>query len=254
MKWTFAALVLLNIGLLMWASWYREEGDEPGRGPRPPVNAEKMVPLLTPGVVLQPRPAGVARPEPLIAVEREAAAPIPIPVEKSCQAIGPFETRAQAARAGAKLETLGLAYVVRPVEERIESGYWVFLPPLATRAEAEEKLKELSARGIKDHYLVREAGMVNAISLGVFAQRRNAERRRQELAVKGIQANLAPHPRTRTVYRLNLRAGELSVEQQEALNRTEWDVPGARLQPGDCGEEPSESPAGRSGKSAEKKR
>ncbi len=250
MKWTFAALVLLNIGLLMWASWYREEGEEPGRRPRPPVNAEKMVPLLTPGVVLQPRPAGVARPEPLIAVEREAAAP----VEKSCQAIGPFETRAQAARAGAKLEALGLAYVARSVEERVESGYWVFLPPLATRAEAEEKLKELSVRGIKDHYLVREAGMANAISLGVFAQRRNAERRKQELAVKGIQANLAPHPRTRTVYRLNLRVGELSVEQQEALNRTEWDVPGARLQPGDCGEESKESPAGRSGKSAEKKR
>ncbi len=249
MKWTFAALVLLNIGLLMWASWFREEGGELGRGPRPPVNAEKMVPLLTPGLVLQPRPAGVARPEPLIAVEREAAAS----VEKSCQAIGPFETRAQATRAGAKLEALRLAYVVRPVEERIESGYWVFLPPLATRAEAEEKLKELSARGIKDHYLVREAGMVNAISLGVFAQRRNAERRKQELAVKGIQTNLAPHPRTRTVYRLNLRAGELSAEQLEALNQTEWDVPGVRLQPGDCGEGSSGSPARHSGKSAEEK-
>ena len=156
MKWTFAALVLLNIGLLMWASWFREEGGELGRGPRPPVNAEKMVPLLTPGLVLQPRPAGVARPEPLIAVEREAAAS----VEKSCQAIGPFETRAQATRAGAKLEALRLAYVVRPVEERIESGSWVFLPPLAPRAEAEEKRTELSSRGCNDHYLVREAGMV----------------------------------------------------------------------------------------------
>ena len=55
LRWLLALLVLLNIGLLMWASWYRETPLEEGRTPLPAVNAERMIPLSTPGLALRAR-------------------------------------------------------------------------------------------------------------------------------------------------------------------------------------------------------
>ena len=47
LRWLLAVLVLLNIGSLMWARWYRVAPLGETRTPLPPVNAERMIPLST---------------------------------------------------------------------------------------------------------------------------------------------------------------------------------------------------------------
>jgi len=70
MRWMFAALVLANIGLLMWATWYREGAGEL-QPPRPVFHPEQMVPLNAPGVALRARKND--RAEPPLPPERAVA-------------------------------------------------------------------------------------------------------------------------------------------------------------------------------------
>lgn len=241
MKWLFSALLLANIGLFMWASWYKDLGVEPVRKPRPPVNAEKMLPLTTSGLKLTPRPAGGDRLELLTPAEREA-----LGSEKFCYTIGPFETREHANKAGAFLDEMQLEYGTRTAEDKSESSYWVFIPPLATRQEAQVKVKELSKHGFKEHFITQEAGRDNAISLGVFAQRENAASLMGELKSKGIEAKLETRYRLRLLYWLNLRAADLTESQVEHLAEIEWGPAEIRVRQAACEGSPVKS-AGRDG-------
>ena len=229
MKWVFSALLLANIGLFMWATWYKDLGVEPAKKPRPPVNADKMLPLSTPGLKLTPRLAGGDRLELLTPVEREA-----LDNEKFCYIIGPFETHEHALKAGGPLEEMQLGVSTRSAEDKSESSYWVFIPPLATRQKAQTKVKELAKLGFKEHFITQEAGRDNAISLGVFAQRENAESLLQELKGKGIEAKLETRYRLRLLYWLNLRAADLTEEQVEHLAQLDWGPPEIRVRQAAC--------------------
>jgi hypothetical protein len=241
MKWLFSALLLANIGLFMWVSWYKELGVEPARKPRPPVNAENMLPLTTPGLKLTPRPAGGDRLELLTPIEREA-----LGNEKFCYTIGPFESREAALKAGAFMDELQLEYGTRAAEDKSESSYWVFIPPLATRQEAQAKVKELAKLGFKEHFITQEAGRDNAISLGVFGQRENAESQMAELKGKGIEAKLETRYRLRLLHWLNLRAADLTESQVDHLAQIEWGPAEIRVRQAACSGSPDKS-AGRDG-------
>jgi len=236
MKWLFSALLLANIGLFMWASWYKDMGIEPARKPRPPVNAEKMLPLTTPGLKLTPRPASGDRLELLTPAEREAFGS-----ETFCYTIGPFESRELANKAGAFLKEMQLEYGTRTADDRSESSYWVFIPPLATRQEVQAKIKELAKLGFKEHFITEEAGRDNAISLGVFAQRDNAESLMDELRSKGIEAKLETRYRLRLLHWLNLRAADLTESQVERLAQIDWGPAEIRVRQTACSGSPATS-------------
>lgn len=229
MKWIFSALLLANIGLFMWAIWYKDMSGEPVKKPRPPVNAENMLPLSTPGLKLKPRPAGGDRLELLPVAEREA-----LGKEKFCYVVGPFESRDAALKAGSVLEEMKLGYNTRSAEEKSESSYWVYLPPLATRKDAQAKVKELAALGFKEHFITQEGGRDNAISLGVFGQRENADSLLQELKAKDIEARLETRYRLRLLYWLNLRATDLTEEQVEYLGQYDWGPAEIRVRQAAC--------------------
>jgi len=229
MKWVFSALLLVNIGLFMWATWYKDVSGEPVKKPRPPVNAEIMLPLSTPGLQLKPRPAGGDRLELLPAAEREA-----LGSDKFCYVVGPFESRDAALKAASVLEELKLGFNTRSAEDKSESSYWVFLPPLATRKDAQAKVKELAKLGFKEHFITQEAGRDNAISLGVFAQRENADSLLRELKSKDIDAKLETRYRLRLLYWLNLHAADLTEEQVEYLAQHDWGPAEIRVRQASC--------------------
>ena len=67
-------------------------------------------------------------------------------------------------------------------------GYWVYLPPLKTRAEVDRRVATLKARGVSDFYVVQEAGQWrNAISLGLFRSEETARNRAAKLRESGVQ-------------------------------------------------------------------
>jgi hypothetical protein len=237
LRWLLAVLVLLNIGLLMWASWYRETPVEEGRTPLPPVNAERMIPLSTPGLALRARPA-TPKPQPVV----NAPAPPDVPAKvQYCVSIGPFESTELAESNGKRLAEARIAYQSRTDANRIESSYWIYLPRLPSRKAAEDKRKELTRLGIGDHFIMQEPGMENVLSLGLFAQLDNARRRMQELESKGIKAKQETRYRTRTLYWLDIPADK-PEDLVAQLKKLEWTDAEIQQRPAACGEEAARPP------------
>lgn len=123
------------------------------------------------------------------AVEKSAAVP------ETCLAwrnLTPAEADKVAALLGKRFEAFKLARKSTPSES---NGWWVHIPPLATKADAERKANELRALGVTDFFQVQEGPGRNAISLGIFNQEKGGRERLAELKAKGVRsAIIAPRP------------------------------------------------------------
>jgi hypothetical protein len=210
LKWIFATLILANLGLWMWASWYKDRPVEETRAARAPVAPEKMRLFKEPGVKLMPRKA----PPPANAALTASVAP-------ACFHIGPFPDVDLVARAETRLNELPLTYSRRAEEVRRVTGYLVYLPPLPSPKVAERKRRELTRLGIKDHALIQEGDMQNAISLGLFTVEANAASRVRELAAKKVQARIQPFQQARTRFWLDV-AVKVPAPTADRIRQIDW--------------------------------
>ena len=222
LKWLFAAFVLANLGLWMWASWYKETPVEENRTARAPVAPEKIRLFNEPGVKLTPRKA----PPPANAELTANAVAV-------CFHIGPFAETARVTQAEAKLSELHLGFARRSEKTKTITGYRVTLPPLASREAAERKRQELTRLGFKDHAVIQEEGWHNAISLGLFSVEANAAARVRELAAKGVEAKAQPLTQSRTRTWLDLIA-PVSPENVMQLKQTDWGAKDIQVQETTC--------------------
>jgi hypothetical protein len=220
-RWLFAALVLANIGLLMWATWYREAPDE-SLQPRPLLHPESMVPLNTPGVALRARKA--VRSEPPLAV----AKPRP-----RCVTVGPL-AGIPANQAAAWFGSENLEAVRRSEETKIESSYWIHLAPFATRKEAEQRKREIEKLGVRDVLIMQDPQGAIAVSLGLFTQAENARNRMHELAEKGVKAQQEIRYRTETTSWFDLRLPEPADKAVGRLRRRDWGAAGVEVRDAPC--------------------
>ena len=84
-------------------------------------------------------------------------------------------------------DILGLA---RETRERFKN-HIVYLPPLESRAEAEEKVREIRARGVSDVGVIRTGALANGVSFGVYGRVENLERRMAKLGELGYAVRSA---------------------------------------------------------------
>ena len=103
-----------------------------------------------------------------------------------CERIGPIREPEVAASLRARLGTLSAAAEVKEVEEMQIRGYWVYLPPSTDREAALTLARQLAAGGIRDYYVVTAGANENTISLGMFQDRVNADKRVQQIAALGF--------------------------------------------------------------------
>jgi len=111
-----------------------------------------------------------------------------------CRSFGPFPTQADTRAAMTVLTPLTKRIRMREEHATQTRGYWVFLPAMPTREQALTTARTLSAKGVRDYYVVTAGDQQNTISLGLFRDQGNAERRRAEIAALG----LAPKVNART--------------------------------------------------------
>jgi hypothetical protein len=142
-------------------------------------------------------------------------------VAPACFHIGPFPDVDLVARAETRLNELPLTYSRRVEESRSVTGYLVYLPPLSSPKAAERKRQELTRLGFKDHALMQEEGMQNAISLGLFTVEANAESRVRELAAKKIQARIQPFQQARTRFWLDV-AVKVPAQTVNRIRQIDW--------------------------------
>lgn len=75
------------------------------------------------------------------------------------------------------------------------NGWWVFIPALPGKAEADKKAAELRQLGVTDYFIILEGPNRFAISLGVYSSEKGGQERLTEAKEKGIRsARLAPRP------------------------------------------------------------
>jgi hypothetical protein len=133
------------------------------------ISPDKMK-LLKPGAPARKGEGAASRPQPALV----------------CLEWGGFAAD-EVARAAAALAKLAPA---DKVSQR-ESGesYWVYIPPLKTRADADKKAGELKARGITDFSVMAEAGQWQfALSLGVFTTEEAANAHLGQLRQKAVRS------------------------------------------------------------------
>ncbi len=139
------------------------------------INPEKMK-LLRPG---RPAPGAPAAPT------------FPPPTSLACLEWGGFAAE-DAAAAATALAGLGIR---DRVSQRDPTGWWVYIPPHKTKAEADKTGGELKARGVTDFYMVQDNSPWRfAVSLGVFSTEAAATNYLAQLGKKGVR-NATAGPR-----------------------------------------------------------
>ena len=118
----------------------------------------------------------------------------------SCVSIGPFPTQADM-RAALNALTPAVARIqYREAHATETRGYWVYLPALASREQALAAARQLSSKGVRDYYVVTAGDQQNTISLGLFHDQANAEKRRSEIAQLGFQPQMVARTEELPVY------------------------------------------------------
>lgn len=111
-------------------------------------------------------------------------------VERSCGSLGPMADVDTATALERTLSGQGVDTVSRKESVEKSIGYWVIVPPLATKDEAVGLVNRMRDAGFKDVGRFHKGEEKNGISLGVFSRRANAEIRQKEVAKKGFETEI----------------------------------------------------------------
>jgi len=234
LKWLFAALLILNVGLALWIYSYGDGSAVPEPEPRLQVRVDTMKLATEASVSLKSRPKPpAAKPQP----QAEPSVPV-----AACFRAGPFGELEQVLAAARQLDERGIGSMRREETRPTVTGYRVYLPPFPTRQAAEAKRKELTRLGFRDHALMLENGRYG-VALGFYSVRANASKQMRRLETKGVRAKLEPVQQSRTAYWLELTGSNLF----EALKDFSWGTSGVSLSEYNCPAPAADAPAAASG-------
>lgn len=104
-------------------------------------------------------------------------------------------------------------------------NWWVYIPPLASKADAERKAGELKQLGVSDYFVLPETNANKyGISLGIFSSERGAQDRLNELRGKGVRsARVGPRGSAESSYVLDARGP--ATEKDVLLTTVSADFP-----------------------------
>ena len=187
MKTLVFILVLGNLLFYAFsAGYFGHPGNNPDAG-----RLEQQVAPERMRLVSRNEPPPVKEPEspPPAPVVAEPEAPPPVVVPNVClrwPQLSLENARQLSSKIGEKFSAFKVVKHMVPGEG---NGWWVYIPPLPGKADAEKKAAELRQLGISDYFVVPDDGPNrHAISLGVFSSEKGAQERLAELKGKGVKS------------------------------------------------------------------
>lgn len=181
----FLLLLALNLGAGGWLLF--------GRVPAP-----ALPPVTDPGVqalrIMTPGMAPRVAKAPAVVVPKVSA------VADVCATLGPFTTTADMQASLQALTTHVARIQFREEQVSQSHGFWVYLPATATREAALQEAHKLVAKGIHDYYVVSAGDAQNTISLGLFDDDANAQKRVAQLKQLGFPAQVKQRVDTEPAY------------------------------------------------------
>ena len=210
MKALVFLLVLGNLLFLAFAGGYFGAPDNPDAGRV----GQQLVPERVRVVGYDQTPPARAEVEKLV-----AEAPPPAEPEELClvwEHLPADEADRLASTLAEKLAGIRVERRAVPVEG---AGWWVMVPPLANKTEADKKVGELKELGINDLFVVRDAGSYQfAISLGVFSTEKGGQEHLGRLKAKGVKsAKLIRRPGKETQFAVEARGPLAKKTEVEEL-------------------------------------
>lgn len=229
MKRLFGVVLALNIAFLLWNIFASTAPDPRTRAVQSSARGEHTLLLLSERPTKAPETPSFASEGRVSAADSPAAAASRGP----CFALGPFARPEDAVGAVMQLKSRDLEARARKREERSGAGYWAYMPPFNTRAEARAVLKKLHEQKI-DSFIVTQGEKSNAISLGIFNDLAQAQARRDELRAKGIEVLVEPRGSTKQEHWVDVEGssgGNVIAEIEKSLAT---DFASLRLERQDC--------------------
>ena len=190
-------LVVMNLGLF---AWWALHASEPV--PRVATIQDGVPPLLLLSEAEAAREAG----HPLNPSAELDAAPDPLSATPACLSLGPLQSQADLRRAMNTLTPVVGRIQFRKTRGTSLRDYRVFIPAFATRDLALAGARDLTAKGVRDFYVVTSGAQENTISLGLFKGLPNAEKRRDEARAFGFDARLEPRTEDSDQYWIDIAA------------------------------------------------
>lgn len=108
--------------------------------------------------------------------------------------------------------------------------YWVYYPPLKTKADADNKAIELQSKGVKDITVVRDGKWQNAISMGLYSKEAIANLRVDNLKKLGVTAQIEARGKAARLFTLR----DLSPEEQTRIKQLQANFGGPVLRKTAC--------------------
>lgn len=141
------------------------------------------------GEVPKPEAAAPAAPTEVAKTETEKKAAEPAKESVAClawAALSATEADRLSALLSEKFDDFRQSRRTAPAEG---GAWWVFIPPQASKADADKKAAELKKLGVADFFVIQDNGPNRwAISLGVFSAEAGAKGRLAELKDKGVKS------------------------------------------------------------------
>ena len=100
-------------------------------------------------------------------------------------------------------------------------GYWTMIPEMPDVATAEAMYKKLQKAGLKDLWLMRKGEHKNAISLGLYTERRYAQRHANNIKKMGFAPVVVPKQKKTRVYWVSFSG----VKKQDLAKLKSVDLP-----------------------------
>ncbi len=194
MKIFFSLLLIANIafGLMQWLLPYDQLFQKNKKFPvaeelrllDEPIESR----LITETGVSEPEQAG----EMLVAEETTDT--------RLCYTIGPFKDRTRALEVSRRYSNRKVKTELKSSPEKEYLGVMVYLTGNKSRQDAIDTAEELATKGFRDYLIINEPGKSNALSLGVFGLKKNADRHVTRLKKLNYPAKSEPRYRERTIY------------------------------------------------------
>ena len=137
--------------------------------------------------------------------------------ERRCGVIGPLKDRKVAKEAVEELRNSELEAKLERHIEKEQIGYWVVIPPMEDGSQAQAKIEELAQVGVEDIWHFRGGGLKNAISLGMFAKKENAESFSEDVLKKGFKTEMRPRYLNKTRYFV-----KFTIEKPKNVTENMW--------------------------------
>ena len=122
----------------------------------------------------------------------------------SCMALGPFDTPQDLRNARQALLPRVTRTRSRQEQTSQTTGWWVYLPPAASRSQALAQARQLGAHDIGDYFVVGSGDQANTISLGLFRDPANARKRLDQVLAAGFPARMSERSENVPEYWLDL--------------------------------------------------